>query len=108
MGHDVDARSGMVSDAVHLPQLGYVKGDIVIVFEGQLAVFRAIGEFTGEYEFPPSARGGTMPIDALYAGTGRTAKACPSARSTRDASCRNPSTCFMARRLKHPGARALI
>ena len=55
MGHDVDARSGMV-------QMPFIfrnwvrKGDIVIVSKGN-SLFRAIGEFTGEYEFHPRPEG---------------------------------------------------
>ena len=58
MGHghaDVDARSGSVQmpfifrNRVH-------KGDIVIVSKGN-SLFRAIGEFTGDYEFRPRSEG---------------------------------------------------
>ena len=56
-GHtDVDARSG----AVQMPFIfrNWVrKGDIVIVSKGN-ALFRAIGEFTGDYEFHPRPEGG--------------------------------------------------
>ena len=56
-GHtEVDARSGMV-------QMPFIfrnrvrKGDLVIVSKGNL-LFRAIGEFTGDYEFHPRPEGG--------------------------------------------------
>ena len=56
-GHtDVDARSGVV-------QMPFIfrnwvrKGDIVIVSKGN-SLFRAIGEFTGDYEFHPRPEGG--------------------------------------------------
>ena len=56
-GHtDADARSGVV-------QMPFIfrnwvrKGDIVIVSKGNL-LFRAIGEFTGDYEFHPRPEGG--------------------------------------------------
>ena len=56
-GHtDVDARSG----AVQMPFIfrNWVrKGDIVIVSKGN-SLFRAIGEFTGDYEFHPRPEGG--------------------------------------------------
>ena len=55
-GHtDVDARSGVV-------QMPFIfrnwvrKGDIVIVSKGN-SLFRAIGEFTGDYEFHPRPEG---------------------------------------------------
>ena len=55
-GHtDVDARSG----AVQMPFIfrNWVrKGDIVIVSKGN-SLFRAIGEFTGDYEFHPRPEG---------------------------------------------------
>ena len=53
---DVDARSG----AVQMPFIfrNWVrKGDIVIVSKGN-SLFRAIGEFTGDYEFRPRSEGG--------------------------------------------------
>ena len=53
---DVDARSG----AVQMPFIfrNWVrKGDIVIVSKGN-SLFRAIGEFTGDYEFHPRPEGG--------------------------------------------------
>ena len=53
---DVDARSG----AVQMPFIfrnGVREGDIVIVSKGN-SLFRAIGEFTGDYEFRPRAEGG--------------------------------------------------
>ena len=56
-GHtDVDARSGVV-------QMPFIfrnwvrRGDIVIVSKGN-TLFRAIGEFTGNYEFRPRSEGG--------------------------------------------------
>ena len=56
-GHnDVDARSGVVQ----MPFIfrNWVRnGDIVIVSKGNL-LFRAIGEFTGDYEFHPRPEGG--------------------------------------------------
>ena len=56
-GHtDVDARSG----AVQMPFIfrNWVReGDIVIVSKGN-TLFRAIGEFAGDYEFHPRAEGG--------------------------------------------------
>ena len=56
-GHtDVNARSG----AVQMPFIfrNWVRqGDIVIVSKGNL-LFRAIGEFTGDYEFHPRPEGG--------------------------------------------------
>ena len=57
MGHtDVDARSG----AVQMPFIfrNWVRNsDIVIVSKGN-SLFRAIGEFTGDYEFHPRPEGG--------------------------------------------------
>ena len=53
---DVDARSG----AVQMPFIfrNWVReGDIVIVSKGN-SLFRAIGEFTGDYEFHPRPEGG--------------------------------------------------
>ena len=81
MGHvDIDARSGWVQmpfifrNRVH-------DGDIVIVSRGN-SLFRAIGEFTGDYEFCPRPEGGYahrrsvrwlwvdrkgMPVSEIYA-----------------------------------------
>ena len=57
VGHtDIDARSG----AVQMPFIfrNWVrKGDVVIVSKGN-SLFRAIGEFTGDYEFHPRPEGG--------------------------------------------------
>lgn len=56
-GHtDVDARSGMVQ-MPFIFRNGVRKGDIVIVSKGN-SLFRAIGEFTGDYEFRLRAEGG--------------------------------------------------
>ena len=55
MGYDVDARSGMVQ-MPFIFRNGVRKGDIVIVSKGN-SLFRAIGEFTGEYEFHPRPEG---------------------------------------------------
>ena len=89
-GHtDINARSGVVQmPSIFRNWVGI--GDIVIVSRGNL-LFRAIGEFTGEYEFHPRRRV-AMPIDVRCVGSGRTVRACLLARSTRDASCRSRST----------------
>ncbi len=90
-GHnDVNARSS----AVQLPYIfrNWVRhGDIVVVSKGNL-LFRAIGEFTGDYEFYPRPEGVTPIVDPCV-GIGWTGKVCRSARFTRVALRTDRSTC---------------
>ena len=99
-GHtDVNVWSG----AVQMPFIfrNLVRtGDIVIVSKGN-SLFRVIGEFQATTNTTPGQRA-AMPIDAPCAGTGRTAKACPSARSTRDASSQKSIYVLDDRELKIP------
>ena len=90
---DLKAASG----AVQMPFIfrNWVrKGDVVIVSKGN-SLFRAIGEFTGDYEFHPRPEGGYAHRRAVrWHWVAKTA--CPSAKSTRATFRGKRFTCSIA------------